>query len=476
MVGCGKLKSINLCAAIVVICTTLAQGNCRAFCKEEKHAAESKTAGAVDISDDLNARCLRVSTLIKAGRFAEALNELNAILSSHPDCWDAYVGRATIEQQLGRYKLSLRDLATAAEHQPLNDGALFVRGASYLGVDRYKESLADANKLISVTPAKSLGWLLRAQTLILTDPPAGKRAVQELIAKFPHDTDSLRVCLTFALKTDDWDSVERLLHALMKAEPNNPSWHTQFVNLPELRAQFLFLRAKLPRNSAQAMAQLSADVARHPHERDPLLMRAAYYLKNLDAEHAVADYTQAIKLDPKFVAAYTQRGIAYRSLEKFDKSFADFAQALKLNPLSTEAALACARLHRTLHQYPEAVAVYDTLVRNKPDSSLIISERSQTFLEMNKPEKALADAEKAVQIKHDFAELKTRAAALTACGKYKEAIGDYTNALILKPRDPKILQGRAVAYRKIGDINRALNDERAVQSFNDEVFENAPFR
>jgi tetratricopeptide (TPR) repeat protein len=182
------------------------------------------------------------------------------------------------------------------------------------------------------------------------------------------------------------------------------------------------MRTRLPKVSDEAIAQLSAAVAGSPGDVVPLMMRGAYYLKNLDAEHAIADFTAVIKIDPRRVWAYTQRGVAYRSLEKFDKSFADFALARKINPFSTDAALESARLHKTLHQYPQAIAVYDELVRSRPDSSLVLLERCQTYLDSKKPDSALADADKLVSMKRDFAKLKIRADALTACGKYKEAI------------------------------------------------------
>jgi tetratricopeptide (TPR) repeat protein len=57
----------------------------------------------------------------------------------------------------------------------------------------------------------------------------------------------------------------------------------------------------------------------------------AYHDKD-DYDRAVADYTQAIKLDPKDAFAYNDRGNAYRDNGDNDRAIADFNQAIQLDP------------------------------------------------------------------------------------------------------------------------------------------------
>ncbi len=44
----------------------------------------------------------------------------------------------------------------------------------------------------------------------------------------------------------------------------------------------------------------------------------------------IADYTEAVRLDPKYAEAYYNRGAAYKEGGKTAKAEADFAQAKKL--------------------------------------------------------------------------------------------------------------------------------------------------
>ena len=51
-----------------------------------------------------------------------------------------------------------------------------------------------------------------------------------------------------------------------------------------------------------------------------------------DGDRAIADYTEAIRLDPKLAIAYYERGIAYHALGDFDRAIADYTEAIRLDP------------------------------------------------------------------------------------------------------------------------------------------------
>jgi tetratricopeptide (TPR) repeat protein len=52
--------------------------------------------------------------------------------------------------------------------------------------------------------------------------------------------------------------------------------------------------------------------------------------RNGDLDAAIADFDQAIQLDPKFSAAYIDRSIVFYRLRKFDRAFADIARAKRI--------------------------------------------------------------------------------------------------------------------------------------------------
>jgi tetratricopeptide (TPR) repeat protein len=58
---------------------------------------------------------------------------------------------------------------------------------------------------------------------------------------------------------------------------------------------------------------------------------SAHYNKR-DLDRAIADYDEAIRLDPKSVIPLNGRGLAYQSKSQYDRAIADFDQSIALNP------------------------------------------------------------------------------------------------------------------------------------------------
>jgi tetratricopeptide (TPR) repeat protein len=56
-----------------------------------------------------------------------------------------------------------------------------------------------------------------------------------------------------------------------------------------------------------------------------------------NAAQAIDIYNKAIKLDPKMVKAYNNRGIAYVWIKKYDLALADFNKAIALDPKNGKA-------------------------------------------------------------------------------------------------------------------------------------------
>jgi Tfp pilus assembly protein PilF len=62
------------------------------------------------------------------------------------------------------------------------------------------------------------------------------------------------------------------------------------------------------------------------------LKRGITYRGKGDNDRAIADFTQAIQLDPKSTQAYVNRGFAYDDKGDDDRAIADYSQAIQLDP------------------------------------------------------------------------------------------------------------------------------------------------
>ena len=56
------------------------------------------------------------------------------------------------------------------------------------------------------------------------------------------------------------------------------------------------------------------------------------YEKKGDRDKAIADFTEAIRLDPKSAQAYANRALAYVEKSEYDKAITDLTEVIRLNP------------------------------------------------------------------------------------------------------------------------------------------------
>jgi tetratricopeptide (TPR) repeat protein len=61
------------------------------------------------------------------------------------------------------------------------------------------------------------------------------------------------------------------------------------------------------------------------------------YISVENADKAINNYSEAIKINPKFVKAYNNRGIAYIHKKQYDLAIADFSKAIELDPKNGKA-------------------------------------------------------------------------------------------------------------------------------------------
>ena len=86
-------------------------------------------------------------------------------------------------------------------------------------------------------------------------------------------------------------------------------------------------------------------------------------------DRAIADFDQAIKLNPNDAFAYLDRGLAWDDKGEYDKAIADFDQAIKLNPNDAFAYLDRGLAWDDKKQYGRAIADYDQSIRLDPNDA-----------------------------------------------------------------------------------------------------------
>jgi tetratricopeptide (TPR) repeat protein len=191
------------------------------------------------------------------------------------------------------------------------------------------------------------------------------------------------------------------------------------------------------RDFDRAIADYNQAIVINPTEADYLNARAGAYEGKNDLARAMADYDKAIQLNPKSVYAYNNRGASFQRKGDFARASADYGEVTRLQPNNADAwAARC-------------------WVRAAGGREV---------------QQALADCNQALKIKADAPDvLDTRGFVNLRLGKVDDAIKDYDAALKLDPKLAGALYGRGIARMKRGDRNGASADIAAAKSISSDI-------
>ncbi len=149
------------------------------------------------------------------------------------------------------------------------------------------------------------------------------------------------------------------------------------------------------------------------------------YLFSSQYEKAVEYFTKAIKENPDFARAYSNRGVAYRDLG--------------------------------LHQF--AIGDYTYAIKLLPNEGLYYNNRSNAYSALGEKNLALEDSLMAVKLRHDNSYFYFNLGAhYSDLENYTMAIENYSIAINIEPSDFIFYNNRGNAYSKIGEHDLAQKD------------------
>jgi tetratricopeptide (TPR) repeat protein len=174
---------------------------------------------------------------------------------------------------------------------------------------------------------------------------------------------------------------------------------------------------------------------------------------------AEADFTEALRLDPKLMLAYVSRALAREALGDLHGGIKDLSTYLQVKENSSQALLIRSRLHHKLGDSHLGEAdLYEALKREPSTVDDWVS-RALARLPTDK-EGALSDLAIAAELEPtSIRVLQNKAHVLSEhFGRSDEAIECLSGVLNLAPASEKALLGRAVLHAREGNEDAALAD------------------
>ena len=132
--------------------------------------------------------------------------------------------------------------------------------------------------------------------------------------------------------------------------------------------------------------------------------RANTYKHLGDTAAAIADWTQAIKIDPTVYKSYSERAELYYYLKKYQLADADYQKMIKLddNQAVIQGYMGLGRNLKAQEQYEDAIALFTKVITLYGDEySSSYSFRAECLLQLNRNEEAVRDIVKALEIDAD---------------------------------------------------------------------------
>jgi tetratricopeptide (TPR) repeat protein len=219
-------------------------------------------------------------------------------------------------------------------------------------------------------------------------------------------TDDMKVCIEA--------SGEPAVIACTRAIASNAFQERDLASLHAMRG------AELSRTGQHdlALADYDQAIKIEPSAASIYTGRANVYLAKGDGDRAIADYSQAIKLDPQFVMAHYGRGNAHAIKGAMENAIADYSQAIRLDRQFAAAYVNRGNARAAESELGAALNDYDQALRLDPKLASVYGNRGMVYLKLD---------------------------------QFDRAIADYDTALKLDPDQPYAQYGRGIARLKKGD-------------------------
>jgi tetratricopeptide (TPR) repeat protein len=348
-------------------------------------------------------------------------------------------GKEFFEQGISNYEIgdldrAIADYTQAIRLDPNLAVAYILRGNAYSEKGNIDQDIADCTQAIRIDPNLTVAYYSRGNGYLL------KRDYNRAIADY---TQAIHLDPNFAnvystrgyayYNKGDYDRAIADFTQAILLNPNdavvyNNHGHTYYGNVDYNRA---FAAGWLNPNNNIAYYYRGLAYFRHGVVND----------NKGDYDRAIADYTQALRLDPNDANAYYWRGYVYSNKGDYDLAIADYTQSLRLDPNDASVYYWRGSAYRNKEDYDQAIADYTQAIRIDPNYASAYYWRGSAYYSKRDYDRAIADYTQTLRLNpNDASAYNRRGNAYYSKRDYDRAIADYEAALRLDPNNATLRQ------------------------------------
>ncbi len=207
-----------------------------------------------------------------------------------------------------------------------------------------------------------------------------------------------------------------------------------------------------------AIADFSEALRLNPQDNVLWANRADAYRSKKDYARALEDSQRSIGLNPKNKRNFYVRGLIYYDKDDYDLAIPQFTQAIKLDPKYDEAIYYRGRSYFLKKDYKSAIPDFTESGKLDPKYAPTWFYRGLSYERLENLNQALEDYNRAISIDSGHGSARhNRGMIKLARGDYDGAIEDFTVS-IRTSADEITHNSRGVAYRNKGEFALAMSD------------------
>ncbi|QQE63640.1 hypothetical protein GFS31_03080 [Leptolyngbya sp. BL0902] len=337
-------------------------------------------------------------------QYRQALDDFSTALSLDPQLASAYINRGNVYYLMGELAAGLADLDRAIALQPSALKAYGSRGRLKLDMADYRGAIADFSRVLDAQPQfvkvllwRGLAYLKQGTHLPSADQrhPAYQRAIEDfsaLLARQPHHAEALnyRAVAHFQLRNYYQATLD-----LNQALHHRPDYAEAYVNRGTLRHEM--------GDDQGAIDDYTAVLTLYPALQDRAYNQTLVGLSLAKLDHTSRE-DPSRNLRFRLADLYDSRGHLHAQMGDLAEANADYTLALRFNPRSGHLLANRGRVLSRQGQYQAALADFDAALALSTEDALVYCDRGYAHYFLGAWEQALADFNQALALNPDLAE------------------------------------------------------------------------
>lgn len=161
----------------------------------------------------------------------------------------------------------------------------------------------------------------------------------------------------------------------------------------------------------------------------------------------------------KVSAAYYNRGLAWSGKGDYDRALADYDQAIRINPKDADTYHSRGNAKYAKGNMSGAIADYDRAIGLARKSAITYEMRGKAWFVQGDDSRAIADVDQAIRLSPgDASAYVLRGMVRLKRRELDHALTDFSEAIRFSPNDDVGYSFRGYVYQLTGDFRRALTD------------------